>query len=479
MSLKQENLISTSVQYKVGQRLVKVGNSFVPVGFGGNFEPGAGSCDTSEFESEMVEIIGEDASVPPVIVTGGSKFYKCASVAKAQNSNIASQYPTYQISNPNSSTYSGTYTYIGSFLYSNPDTETTQSGYHLWQCNKGYYIMVPPNDVVYLAELLGLDKQNMSFSHFIHLGSNWEVVPTDVVQGIDSFYIDDWNEGWRWTATKVEAPAAQPQDVPKTWSGYQLMFQDGVYKVSDVLTDNLSYTFVTPQVGGYYSADALIKIDNFYSGKIPEEGLVWFASLNKNLSDIATTGVTESGHVMDALPSGWSFTEHENIPCLYLDGHNDGRWTSTDSTNMPMQINERTISFWVKIIRGTSENNGGRNDYPYKYNQCGIIGYGIHNSYSTGNFYDVVIDTVSAQYCTKGRIAIHSYSYGAGDFYAKKETDWFSKWCHVAITNFFSGSSVRSNFYLNGEFVESYSWDEGKTGGCPTSFNRLSIGNKN
>jgi hypothetical protein len=32
---------------------------------------------------------------------------------------------------------------------------------------------------------------------------------------------------------------------------------------------------------------------------------------------------------------------------------------------------------------------------------------------------------------------------------------------------------------LNGELVESYSGDEGNSGGCPTSFNRLSIGNKN
>ena len=57
MSLKQENLISTSVQYKVGQRLVKVGNSFMPVGFGGNFEPGKGG--------------------------GTATFYKCASVDAA------------------------------------------------------------------------------------------------------------------------------------------------------------------------------------------------------------------------------------------------------------------------------------------------------------------------------------------------------------------------------------------------------------
>ena len=61
MSLKQENLVQTSVQYKAGQRLVKVGSSFLPVGFGGNFEPGKGGGT----------------------VSSSMKFYKCASVDTA------------------------------------------------------------------------------------------------------------------------------------------------------------------------------------------------------------------------------------------------------------------------------------------------------------------------------------------------------------------------------------------------------------
>lgn len=54
MSIKEENLIQYSGTIKAGQRLVKVGNSFMPVGVGGAFEPGAGG--------------------------GSTKFYKCASV---------------------------------------------------------------------------------------------------------------------------------------------------------------------------------------------------------------------------------------------------------------------------------------------------------------------------------------------------------------------------------------------------------------
>lgn len=53
MSIKEENLIQYFGTLKAGQRLVKVGDTFMPVGVGGAFEPGAG---------------------------GSAKYYKCASV---------------------------------------------------------------------------------------------------------------------------------------------------------------------------------------------------------------------------------------------------------------------------------------------------------------------------------------------------------------------------------------------------------------
>lgn len=40
------------------------------------------ATDTTEFENSMIAIIGDDASIPPVIVTG-AKYYKCASVDTA------------------------------------------------------------------------------------------------------------------------------------------------------------------------------------------------------------------------------------------------------------------------------------------------------------------------------------------------------------------------------------------------------------
>ncbi len=52
----------------------------------------------------------------------------------------------------------------------------------------------------------------------------------------------------------------------KTWSGYELVLQDGVYVVSDVLTENLKYTFIMPRVESYYSEDGLLQLKDFYNG---------------------------------------------------------------------------------------------------------------------------------------------------------------------------------------------------------------------
>lgn len=60
MSITEENLIPVEGIIKAGQRLVKIGETFIPIGFGGNFEPGAIS-----FKEE-----------------GRDTYYKCASVSE-------------------------------------------------------------------------------------------------------------------------------------------------------------------------------------------------------------------------------------------------------------------------------------------------------------------------------------------------------------------------------------------------------------
>ena len=236
MSLKQENLISTSVQYKVGQRLVKVGNSFVPVGFGGNFEPGGLTPEEPECQS--------------------MKFYKCISV----------------------------------------DTDN------------------------------------------------------------------------------------------KTWSGYELVLQDGKYIVSETLTEGLTYTTMTPVENYSYSEDALIRVGLYYSG-VPTDGLVFYASLNGETPDVAETGQYLSQvNADDSQPV--QYTTVNGVPCAsfgtanYSDECGYGG-LSFNASDLPQGSSHRTISFWVKFTPILSE---GYCLFYGNYSRGNMVGAASSVNYNTINF---------------------------------------------------------------------------------------------
>lgn len=54
----------------------------------------------------------------------------------------------------------------------------------------------------------------------------------------------------------------------KTWSGYKAVFDSGAgtWSFEDTVTEGLTYTSVTPIVGGIYSADALAIVSFLYTG---------------------------------------------------------------------------------------------------------------------------------------------------------------------------------------------------------------------
>lgn len=57
----------------------------------------------------------------------------------------------------------------------------------------------------------------------------------------------------------------------KTWSGYKAVFDStaGTWSFSDTVTEGLTYTSVTPVVGGIYSSDALVAVASIYLGYYP------------------------------------------------------------------------------------------------------------------------------------------------------------------------------------------------------------------
>lgn len=228
MSIKEENLIAYNGTLKKGQRLVKVGNSFMPVGVGGAFEPGSGSS------SGLTECTT-------------AKFYKCTSVDTAN----------------------------------------------------------------------------------------------------------------------------------KTWSGYELILTDGVYTVSETLTEGLCYSAVTPVIGSVYSQDALIKVGMFYSG-FPMEGLVFYAPLTK-----AST-VAETGQILSHTGT-LTYGVNDGLPSAYFDG------SSYFSLPFTTNTDSLTESIWLKVDSNASygyliafhQENSGRfsivlqNDGVYFSAQDGNDSYAI------------------------------------------------------------------------------------------------------
>jgi hypothetical protein len=224
MSIKEENLIQYSGTIKAGQRLVKVGNTFMPVGVGGAFEPG--NADTSAFEAEMTTIIGEDANITPVLVSG-MKFYKCASVDTAN----------------------------------------------------------------------------------------------------------------------------------KTWSGYELILQDGVYVVSETMTEGLTYVGFMPFADKIYSEDGMLELKDFYQGfqlvsptnMTSEENDEWRISASGYLGSATCPYRAFSGN--DTEIEGWYSAGYSSLP-QWIQWHNKKRKTKVKSYSMrvgthnPEEIKRRFPGTW-------------------------------------------------------------------------------------------------------------------------------------
>lgn len=258
MSIKEENLIQYSGAIKAGQRLVKVGNTFMPVGVGGAFAPGNGG-------------------------SGSMKFYKCASVDTAN----------------------------------------------------------------------------------------------------------------------------------KTWSGYELVYNEaGYYELSDVVTENLTYSGMTPVVGSIYNENATLKIERYSrdSGAIPEDGLVFYASLNGDTPNVAETGQVLTEVSADSNHSQLHYGVEDGIPCaIFADAYvYDSCYVGLtfDASALPAGAEPRTISLWVKI---------------YNNNTTGFFAYG---SYTSGQ-------TFMLQYHANYKTI--NFSCHGDDVYSVNSFDFSDRLHHLAV----------------------------------------------
>lgn len=104
---------------------------------------------------------------------------------------------------------------------------------------------------------------------------------------------------------------------------------------SDV-TAGLTYTSVTPVVGGIYSADALIKISSMWNG-VPSENLVFYLPLSETTIADVGPGLTASGTIVHTVMNG--------IQCAYFNGSS---YLRASAVSMPTGASPRALSLWFK-----------------------------------------------------------------------------------------------------------------------------------
>lgn len=74
----------------------------------------------------------------------------------------------------------------------------------------------------------------------------------------------------------------------QTWSGYKAVFDSGTgtWSFESDATEGLTYTSVTPVMGGIYSADALVTVSMLYDGTVTLPGCVFYAELKDNTTEL-------------------------------------------------------------------------------------------------------------------------------------------------------------------------------------------------
>ncbi len=144
------------------------------------------------------------------------------------------------------------------------------------------------------------------------------------------------NYTWRVVNGATPLPVLSDAEPEKTdpvegsWSGYKMsQTADGAWTKADTLTEGLTVTYLTPKVGEIYSADTSIRVRKMYNGAvypIPSDGLVFYAPLAADYVDQI------SGKA--APVTGGTFTTHNGLSCLQLDGSEYVKWA--DNADLAM-----------------------------------------------------------------------------------------------------------------------------------------------
>lgn len=274
-----------------------LGNTWMPIGVGGNFMPGGTSGTSAE-------------------------YYKCASVSA-------------EAATPEGATFTMQLTLKALSI---------TSTYH--------WVMDDTSKTGTERTWTGTVKGD-SGTHTLHFnGTYWQVVDglgntTATETADDPWDITNWHNADGGDVSCTFSDVSSASTGSKTWSGYKAVFDSGTgtWSFESDATEGLTYTNVTPIVGGIYSADALVIVSLLYTG-------------TPTLT--SPTGMTsESSDEWEISAS--SFYSTNSAPWKAFDGvtGSSSGWTGASNSSWWLQWQNKTKQVLVQKLRfqGTASGN--------------------------------------------------------------------------------------------------------------------------
>lgn len=266
-----------------------LGNTWMPIGVGGNFMPGGTSGISAE-------------------------YYKCASVSA-------------EAATPEGATFTMQLTLKALSI---------TSTYH--------WVMDDTSKTGTERTWTGTVKGD-SGTHTLHFnGTYWQVVDglgntTATETADDPWDITNWHNADGGDVSCTFSDVSSASTGSKTWSGYKAVFDSGTgtWSFESDATEGLTYTNVTPIVGGIYSADALVIVSLLYTG-------------TPTLT--SPTGMTsESSDEWEISAS--SFYSTNSAPWKAFDGvtGSSSGWTGASNSSWWLQWQNKTKQVLVQKLR--------------------------------------------------------------------------------------------------------------------------------
>ena len=169
----------------------------------------------------------------------------------------------------------------------------------------------------------------------------------------------------------------------KTWTGYKAVLTDGVYSFEGTVTEGLSYSVITPEVGKVYTADALVKAYLHTDNWLVDEHTVYATSGSDGMTELVSgESLANSGDTVIA-DGAFDFAASESVLDFLI--ADDAKWHMGDFT-MEVVCTPCQPSFSYPSVIATGDN---------WENNAMMLRFGNQGSRSIGCFWTNIGDPVT------------------------------------------------------------------------------------